>query len=41
MDYGYTSGESGAKNDFQKLAQTVATNIQKISQNGISNLISW
>ncbi|KAK6626959.1 hypothetical protein RUM44_009436 [Polyplax serrata] len=33
MDYGYTSGESGAKNDFQKLAQTVATNIQKISQN--------
>lgn len=34
MDY-FTS-ESSGKNDFQKLSQTVATNIQKITQNGES-----
>lgn len=34
MSSSYSFNESGSKQDFHKLSQTIGTNIQKISQNG-------
>lgn len=39
--YGNSYQSNGGEKDFQKLAQLIGTNIQKISQNGKNNNIMY